>query len=57
MTILTNWESSEFLKIERDYWNGTKTEKSFSKIKILTNRKNKAQTANNAYKKLLNWTK
>ncbi len=57
MTILTNWESSEFLQIERDYWNGTKTEKSFSKIKILTNRKNKAQTANNAYKKLLNWTK
>jgi len=57
MTILTNWESSEFLQIERDYWNGTKTEKSFSKIKILTNRKNKAQTANNAYKKLLNSTK
>jgi len=35
MTILTNRESSEFLKIKRDCWNGTKTEKSFSKIKII----------------------
>ncbi len=54
MTILTDRESSEFLQIERYSWNGTKIEKSFSKIKIITNRKNKAQTANNVYNLCLN---
>jgi hypothetical protein len=53
MTILTNWESSDFLQIDRENWNGKPNRKKFN-FKIIKNKQNKAQTANNAHKKLLN---
>ncbi len=56
MTILTNRESSDFLQIERENWNGKLNRKIFN-FKIVKNKQKKAQTANNAHKKLLNWTK
>ncbi len=56
MTILTNWERSEFLQIERENWNGKPNRKKIY-FKFIKNKQNKAQTANNAHKKLLNPTK